>query len=113
MLTTEPCVGRIVIVNNDLSWYVCVCGRQLISSTPTLSDLPQQISSFDQLTTLLQCVQSYSLCTGNPHCEFIELIEKEGGEFKSVDGKVVASLDKNEFTINGRTIDKTIRATDC
>ena len=46
-------------------------------------------------------MQSYSLCPGNPDCNFVELIEKESGEFK-----VIASLDTSEFLMNGHAIDK-------
>ena len=60
---SEPCIGRTVIVNDDLTWHVSVCGRQLSHSAPTLSELhvPQLITSFEHLTTLLQHILSLSL----------------------------------------------------
>ena len=115
MSEAEPSIGRTVIVNDDLSWHVCVCGRQLTRSTPTLSDLPvlQLITSFDHLTTLLQHILSLSLCPGNSDSDLVELIVKEGGEFKA-NGKVLGSLDtSSEFTIDGQMFNKTIRASDC
>ena len=60
---SEPCIGRTVIVNDDLTWHVPVCGRQLSHSAPTLSELhvPQLRTSFEHLTTLLQHILSLSL----------------------------------------------------
>ena len=55
---------------------------------------------------------SCSLYPGKPDSEFVELIDKEGDEFKANE-KIVPSLDTSwEFTIDGHAYDKTIRATD-
>ena len=57
-------------------------------------------------------VLSYSLCPGNTDSDFVELIDKEGGELKAK-GRIITSLDTSwEFTIDGCTYDKTIRASD-
>ena len=80
----------------------------MTTSKPTLSDLPQLISLDSHYT--LQHVLSYSLCPGNPDLDYVELIDKECGEFK-VNGKVVASLYTSwEFTTDRHAYDKAIRA---
>ena len=93
-----------------------VSGKRLNqSTTPVLSDIPEQILSANiMLRVLLERVRVSQLCPGNPDQDFIDLIAKEGGQFLSTGGVVVATLDtSSKVVLDGHAYDKTIRASDC
>ena len=105
--TSRLMITRLVTVGTDLSWSVFINGKQLIvDDTPALSDIPRNVNCINALSVLLECVKSSNTCPGNPDHDFIEMIVKEGGQFLSTCGQVVATTDASSVV-------KTVRVSGC
>ena len=110
-----PRIERTVIVQSNLSWYACVCGRLLHpDDCKNFSDLPKHVSDINSLSSIFERAVSAQLCPGNPDPDCVLLIKHEGGIFKGENKTVVATLDETiDVIVNGCTYQQTIRTKDC
>ena len=88
--TLLPTTTFIIKVDHNLKWSLC-CNGILVKNEQTLGDLndSQQITSLNDLLTILSSVQVSCICCGNSVEEFKNLI-KDRGDFKDLEGYWIA-----------------------
>ena len=74
------------MVNRDMSWEVMVQGCKMPSSCDILSSLPQTIWSMSHMKSVLDYVDSCSVCEGYNDEKYHCLISSRDGDFKDSSG---------------------------
>lgn len=98
--------SKCLIVLPDLSWSVSVYDQVLDhEKCPTLSVIPDSLTTIDSFSLLVKLLNSLHICSGNQDRKYTEMCEAKGGKLCSHTGKVVAYLH--------RTYQKTVRPQSC
>ena len=109
-------VQLLVTVKSDLSWKVTVNSREIPVTCQILKDLPPTIQSPEDVSRIVNLVDSASLCPGNPDSQFVSLCEKRGGSIRGDrgSGEEVAYIDNRPVVdSDGHTYSATVRRVDC
>ena len=80
----EPVAVFTVQVADDLSWTLTVLGREV--ELPEAFDSQKHVSSVAVLTTILNALQDYHVCKGNPEQVYIDLCNLRCGKFNDRTG---------------------------
>ena len=106
-------ISRILIITRNLSWLVYVDNHLLAPSNDVLSAFPPTLNT-NVLLSLINCLHTSNVCSGNHDDPFITLARQKKGTFLSVDGKIVAVLQESFcFVVNGEMKSSTIRHINC
>ena len=77
--------------DHNLEWNLGCHGVQVqIDQCPVVSTIPRSISCTNDLIHILTACSNSHVCSGNPIEDFSELVEENGGIFKSSTGIVHA-----------------------
>ena len=77
----------VVKVDRNLEWTLGCHGVQVqIDQCPVVSTIPRSISCTNDLIHILTACSNSHVCSGNPIEDFSELVEENGGIFKSSTG---------------------------
>ena len=76
-----------VTINGDMSWEATVLGTKLLPSSETFSSLPQVVRVVADIETVLNFVNSCSVCVGNPDEKYEPLVSCSKGKFMDSSGK--------------------------
>ena len=109
-----PTVVRSVTVSADLTWYAHVLGRVVPRANVVIQSLPAKVSSNSSLLHVLLTIQLARLCPGNPEEDFVQLLERKGGQARGRSGDMSAFVDdKEEIVLGEKSYPKTVRRCDC
>ena len=101
----------------DSSWHIHYLDREIRKNVPVLSLFHEHIISPGEVVQLIETVDTFSLCPGNPDERFVDFVrERRGGEVKGDrgTGPVVAYIDNTPVTdTQGKRYICTVRRTDC
>ena len=118
----EGCkVTRSIVIHTDLTWLVHVHGKEISHSNSAISNIGERldVSSLQELVNILD---QYNICCGNPEQQFLSLVESKNGSITQQNGVISAYLDKslpvNDHSSTVRTsscdiISKTPKCTSC
>lgn len=113
--SSEPMkISHSIIINSNMTWNVFVHGSKVScrKNTP-LSQFPDKLSA-ESLQSLINVVDSASVCPGNPDKKFIDMVKAKKGALKSISGEKTAAIDDAfQVSLNGEVYQQTIRTTDC
>lgn len=113
--SSEPMkISHSIIINSNMSWSVFVHGYKVSSRKNTpLSQFPDKLPAAS-LQSLINVVDSASVCPGNPDKKFIDMVKAKKGALKSISGEKAAAIDDAfQVSLNGEVYQQTIRTTDC
>ena len=101
--SSEPMkISHSIIINSNMSWNVYVHGNKVScrKNTP-LSPFPDKLSA-ESLQSLINVVDSASVCPGNPDKKFISVVKAKKGVLKSTSGEKTSAIDDAfEVSLNG------------
>ena len=80
----EPVAVITVRVADDLSWILTALGREV--EMPEALDIQKHVGSVAVLSTILNVLQGYQICNGNPEQEYIDLCNLRHGKFNDRTG---------------------------
>ena len=107
-----PIVSHTILINSDATWSAYV---RDIPIHPILSkEYPLRVTSFS-IKDLLKEVDEYTICSGNPDHNFVQMLEKRRcKKILSKNGKSVkATLDHNGLFCNNQFYSVTVRVVTC
>lgn len=91
-------------------------GREIPSTRRVLNVLPPIIHSPEDVSRIVNVVDSASLCPGNPDSQFASLCEKRGGSIRGNrgSGEEMTYFDNRPVVdSDGNTYSATVRRVDC
>ena len=89
-----------IAVSSNLTWHAVVKGKVLSSNVGHFSALPQTIVSLRDVLTVLECVDSLTLCVGNRDKKFHPLIAARKGSFRNQSGTLILCiLDPDKISV--------------
>ena len=74
----EPVAVITVRVADDLSWTLTALGREV--EMPEALNIHKHVGSVAVLATILNVLQGYHICNGNPEQEYIDLCNLQHGK---------------------------------
>ena len=80
----EPVAVITVWVADDLSWALTALGREV--EMPEALDIQKHVGSVDVVAIILNVLQGYQICNGNPEQEYIDLCNLQHGKFNDRTG---------------------------
>ena len=80
----EPVAVITVRVADDLSWTLTALGREV--EMPEAFNIQKHVGSVAVLTTILNVLQGYQVCNGNPEQAYIDLCNLRHGKFNDRTG---------------------------
>ena len=86
-------VTRCIVVQSDFTWKAFIHGRELAHSSSAVREIGDTIDS-NTLQQLVNILDQYQVCHGNPEEQFVSLVENRNGCTKRQNGSVSAYLDK-------------------
>ena len=108
-------VSHSIVVRPDKIWSAYVHGIDIhddIIQADTLASTC--IEPVPSIAHLIESVENYVICPGNPDDHFIEILASCNGKIMSKDGKSVSgTLDYDSFIYGGKYFSKTVRVSNC
>ena len=86
-------VTRCIVIQSDYTWKAFIHGRELAHSSIAVREIDDTIDS-NTLQQLVNILDQYQVCHGNPEEQFVSLVENRNGCIKRQNGSVSAYLDK-------------------
>lgn len=81
----RPIISHSITINSDKTWSACILSKDL---RPHLSETYPSELPLDLLHDLVEAVDAYKICPGNPDDHFVEMV------MQHKDGKVMSRVKK-------------------
>lgn len=113
-VSVPPVITHCLTVDSSLKWSLFVHNRMVSKiKHSTLGSFPDSLTS-DSLHYLLQRIDDFNVCLGQPDRHFIDMASARKGMFKSNDGSISAILDEYApLVCNHEVYRATIRSAQC